>query len=1022
MGFPTYTDEQRAQIREFIQSSTITLEDVENDTRDLHDAFFRLHENTIKIFNAKGVPTTEDGWFETMMRSGALRDGTGEKLPANWGIEDLLLYMQDKSAQLEQLKQTDRKQYEQEKNRMFLLCAYNPETKEYEGDYQGINIDNFFNAKKDAVGYYSGNMTLTDTVISKTEVELDSEKIAIAEEEVAQAKAKAARNNQTAEIQSTFVDAIRTLRKDLRRMDSIFSSDSREYVNFKTALDDLYHRLDQNEFRTPEEFYNAFSAKDEVTGKSVLDFAADYENAKRAKHDSLSDRQMGRMSICSRLHAIDKELQSATAKEHPTAIADSRKNLRLDAAANKAMLGSLKHIGNRAARDIYKKGEQKYAQQLAIVKAALAGKDEATLSALEAETSSTKVAEKLTPGTIKKDKAFKREHDEASAALARLNKDQVPMTMVAQYLLDRSSAMLDELEAAENFSHSDEYLAFRSSIAGLHRSIAGIAADPNGFGPEKLANALGEAVNAANLYQIRHKGDKLNTYEPNVTRRLGQAAELKICKDFLDNYRNTLIEGPTQDVTELFQRLSVHQDKMRELELESKYLGSLQLGDRLSTARGGKRIQGDKFYNDMQNKLGQLAASNYPRKIQTETKEFFKDAALNAKEKTALLERVSKNRAPGIKDYIASMKEFKARQLELDGKYPAILGEKSYLEEHLHANAKALNSDVARGGLTTHVISSMMRDGYSFDEIMEKDMLTDQKKEYIASTMELIGNVREDNNNGEIAAKNLLFGMEKIKDYINLKLSNLKEVSVPELAKPQNKNLLAAMKMLLNMKQEFERKPTVKNPNRDKMYSVFVKNEDDIKKIEDLNSAQIDLGTFSNLLENVAEQYVKYNQEDITLIDISQASFLGVPIAKHLLSGVRDNGPTGGKNFIEDFQALSDTHPDIYRGLQNINNISSVSLDSFKADFCIHPQELRCIANSVFHGEGKFDIEVNEDGRPNVEKYAKSFNKFAEKTLARGKNMEKIEAPAENKAANNQKSETKADKKVKSSDNTMNLI
>ncbi len=791
----------------------------------------------------------------------------------------------------------------------------------------------------------------------------------------------------------TFRDAIRMLRKDLRRMDSVFSRDSIEYRNFNRALGQLFEKIERNGMNTPEAIIAAFDRKDQ-NGMSVLDYAVEYEEAKKSSPNPLSDRQMGRLTICARLHTIREELEKAANLED---LSSCKKQIALDAVAQKAMLGRLKSIGTQDARNLYK-NDRLYRSNLTQVKSALQKKDDNTLTALAEEASSSRVAEKLVPGSVKKDADYKSEQQLAKNSLAVMDPARIPMAVVAQYLLNRSSAMLDELEALETVSDSDEYLAFKNSVGALHLTVAGLAGH-GGINQQTLSDALQEVSAAAKFYQLRHQNDDpLKTEQKNLA-RLGMAAELNICKEFLEQ-SGGLLDEPL-DTMDLFRKLSVHQDRMRETEILRKLYQANALTDRVGTVLDGVAPAASK--NPFPGRLQKLTDSEaYLQVMAEETQKQYGARHFSAQEKSQLMEAVSQNKSfDDMQEALWNSKSTLEKTKEIfrlsevnRAKHPEFLGIDSDTLDSMTANCRnVFNFDTNRQGLSSFFLADLLKKGYDFDSIMDPTKLIPEKQACVESVLQKV----QDPNAGKELAEELLAAGNATYNYVSEKIANLKDLTVQELTKPENKNIFIAQGFTLAIKQELERKQELNNPQEAKkgktkaplFYTKYL-DKDDIQNAEKFMDNQAASALFTSFLSDSMKTYIDLSEG--RGIDADQNKVMQYAFINTLFKTAKANGLIKGQDFFHDIFSADAKYAEPFKsagayietGRANEPEKDNVILTNFISS----PEAKKDVVDFVFSGKAKLQGSYTKNGGLKSMTLQENFNKLIGPVIAKAKARE----------------------------------
>ena len=344
-------------------------------------------------------------------------------------------------------------------------------------------------------------------IFPATKIEVDHDKLP---EKIAEYGNKTLRNIQNPINNLRVINAAREvinlLRSDIRKSDSIFSSDSQEYKNFRTAVNRLSEKLNSGDIKSIDDVVAAFEVQDQ-NGNSVLACASEYVEAKQKQND-LSERQMDRISICARLANIRAALINAKTVVDNGGEVSFRKDIIQDTVAQKALVGAMKSVGNAEAKQTFR-DQDRFKERLTMMKNAFKSESEKYLSELSKK-SPAAVAETIVPGTLKK--AKKHTEAEIQQATKNMSQSQVNMAVVAQFLLERSDNMISELEANDSLIHSDAYKNLKQGIEKLHESVVGIALKDD-FSRESLVDALEQVTAAADIYRIQHTNDGAPGYE-----------------------------------------------------------------------------------------------------------------------------------------------------------------------------------------------------------------------------------------------------------------------------------------------------------------------------------------------------------------------------------------------------------------------------------------------------------------------------------------------------------------------------
>ena len=352
------------------------------------------------------------------------------------------------------------------------------------------------------------------------------------------------------------IRSVSDLLQDLYKTDSFFSSDSKQYKEFKKALEKVESDLTKKPaIQSVDELRKILSQPIEIGSETMTlaGYTKEYELAKEAQPDTLSSRQISRLSICSRLSTIKDLVNSdrfenvkKKQKQDPCFI----KEILEDKLAHKALLAKMKKAGPAAKTSVFTDPER-YEKELAILKSnkgfTEAAKD---LRSLE-ETLQKSGTALLDQFGIRPERSY----DDAKSMLRQKTsyqqgKEYTNESVIAQYLVLRSSAMLQELQSSFSMTHSDAYYDFKNSLTDLREDLLNM--DPKEITIENIQNALNSADLAAKAYQKQHANDRPDV---EIAKRLSLAAEIRLYNSYIDN-QISLENKP--EISELLEQAYIH--------------------------------------------------------------------------------------------------------------------------------------------------------------------------------------------------------------------------------------------------------------------------------------------------------------------------------------------------------------------------------------------------------------------------------------------------------------------------------
>ena len=207
-------------------------------------------------------------------------------------------------------------------------------------------------------------------------------------------------------------------------------------------------------------------------------------------------------------------------------------------------------------------------------------------------------------------------------------------------------------------------------------------------------------------------------------------------------------------------------------DLKKSPITDLVIDDMLKTPNGFKNIDSHAVYSNM---LKQMVNAN---KILMEEKK------VKVAKTTESLKTISEN-----KKYLVSEPNSADRKL---------FGLTSEILSKLESTTKMKSMSISRTTVQSQAIGLMLDKGLTVDQIFEDTPKMQQLREAAAKQ---VMNELANNKVGAVLT-HLYIGEQKLNEYVKGKFQNMKELSLSELRKPENRNLIKVMPLMKDLFQE----------------------------------------------------------------------------------------------------------------------------------------------------------------------------------------------------------------------------
>lgn len=594
MPYPHYTEEEK--INAWKIASSVDKASLLNPKY-----WFRASEvfqEAYPCFGNDGIASHEP--FQLII-AGKFRNGNGERFPADWDGEDICAYIYEKE-QARKERETARKNgaAARKKDAEEALKKENAAQKKDAKetivlDEMGLPIPDekprpapkaevppmpeeeqepdfllYDEEKKCFIGLTTKNFyqkKIRSSIEKTGEINLGNELLADDNPKMAE-RSNALKRQLLDDVVADAAEAVTDLFSDLRKRDSIFSSNSKEYKDFYNGLKKLRDQLvDENDQPRHFDSLDQLKACFNDPENDVYKLAGDYLSKKMTQKDKLSDRQIDRMSMCRRFRSIDQAVGKAVDDAKEGKFADCRTEIINSTAAHKSVLGIMKNVGPTAVEKAFRSSAV-YQDQFNRTKEIFEKNRNPFRVAKDAKAAPSAKTEFFKASKKWKVQSYGEEdYREQVKRLAEQGPDKAKMAVIAEFMLKRTHGMLEELKANDSFLHSDEQKRFRKGVEDLHEDLVGMFAKDKNPSKQGMLKKIEDVSKLAEAYQLRHFGDTAGKADMKTVHRLGVAAEIRIMRDYFANTDEKDINP-----ADLFKRVKAHQDLMRELNVRRSRL------------------------------------------------------------------------------------------------------------------------------------------------------------------------------------------------------------------------------------------------------------------------------------------------------------------------------------------------------------------------------------------------------------------------------------------------------------------